>query len=270
MHGHALKILAPTRAVPPPAGWAWEMRFTRRQLELSLLSLPMIKLGRLLSHFSTIGKKEARALLEAGSVTVNGRVERDASQLIGDFDRVECEGHTVQARSRHRLMLHKPAGHVSATVDPEHPTVIDLINEPWKNELHLAGRLDRFTTGLVILTNDSAFSESLTEPGRRVPKAYKVETDVEISEEAVAAIRAGMRFDKENVTTQPALIELESDRACDLTIYEGKHHQVKRMFLRFGIKVIALHRYRVGKVVLDSGLAPGTYRELTEAEWSGS
>ncbi|MEP4079810.1 pseudouridine synthase [Haloferula sp.] len=228
----------------------------------------MIKLGRLLSQFSRIGKKEGRALLEAGAVLVNGEVVRDASQLIGYFDRVECEGETVQGRSRRLLMLHKPAGHVSATVDSEHPTVIDLIDEPWKSELHLAGRLDRFTTGLVILTNDSGFSEALTEPGRQVAKGYKVETDREIPDEAVAAIRAGMRFEKEDVTTQPARIQLEGGRACDLTIYEGKHHQVKRMFLRFGIKVVALHRYRIGKVVLDSKLGPGEYRELREEEWS--
>lgn len=228
----------------------------------------MIKLGRLLSQFSGIGSKEGRTLLKDGSVTVNGRTERDPSRRIGFFDRVECGGQTVQARTRHRLMLHKPPGHVSATVDPEHPTVIDLIDEPWKDELHLAGRLDRFTTGLVILTNDSRFSEGLTQPGRRVPKGYRVETDIAITEAAIAAIRAGMPFAKEGVTTQPARLELEGERACDLTIHEGKHHQVKRMFARFGIKVTALHRYRIGRVVLDPALAPGGYRELTDAECS--
>ncbi len=114
----------------------------------------MIKLGRLLSQFARIGRKECRALLEAGLVSVNGTIERDPSRRIGHFDLVKSEGETVQARSRHRLMLHKPAGHVSATVDPEHPTVIDLIDEPWKSELHLAGRLDRFTTGLVVLNRE--------------------------------------------------------------------------------------------------------------------
>mgnify|MGYP000091358522 CR=1 FL=1 len=226
----------------------------------------MTKLGRLISHSLGMGRKEGRALLEAGVVRVNGLVVRDAARLVAPFDRVECEGRTVQARRRQHLMMHKPAGYVSATVDAEHPTVIDLIDEPWKGELHLAGRLDRFTTGLVILTNDSSFSEALTEPGRRVPKGYKVETDRAITEEAISAIQAGMPFAKEGIVTHPARLELEGERACDLTIYEGKHHQVKRMFLRFGITVTALHRYRIGKLVLDEALAPGAYRRLGSDE----
>ena len=225
----------------------------------------MTKLSRLLRRWANIGKKEARALVEAGHITVGGTVATDPSRLIGDFDRVSCRGETVQARTPRYIALHKPAGHVSATTDPEHPTVIDLIDEPRKEELHLAGRLDRFTTGLVILTNDSTFSESLTEPGRKVPKGYLVETDQAITPAAIDAIRLGMRFEKEDITTHPADITLTGDCTCDLTIYEGKHHQIKRMFARFEIKVTKLHRYRVGDYTLD-GLEPGTYRSQTSAQ----
>lgn len=222
----------------------------------------MTKLGRLLRRELQIGKKEARALIDAGEVTVCGEVATDPSQLITPFDPVTCRGDTIRARTPRYLALNKPADHVSATTDPEHPTVIDLIDEPWRDELHLAGRLDRFTTGLVILTNDSAFSESLTEPGRKVPKGYLVDTDKAITREAIDAIRAGMRFDKEDITTHPAEIELTSDRSCDLTIYEGKHHQIKRMFARFDIKVTKLHRYRVGEHVLPQSSESGCYWSL--------
>ena len=225
-----------------------------------------MKLVRLLRQFLEIGSRESRALLEAESVMVNGKIERNPSRAIGFFDQVECKGQTIQARSRHNLMLNKPAGHVSATVDSEHPTVLDLIDEPWKNELHLAGRLDRFTTGLVILTNDSSYSEALTEPGRQVPKGYKVETDCPIPEEAIQAIRTGMPFEKEGIITHPALMELEGERTCDLTIYEGKHHQVKRMFARFRIKVVALHRYRNRQGA--AGCEPAT-RRLPGVDRSG-
>jgi 16S rRNA pseudouridine516 synthase len=219
----------------------------------------MTKLGRLLRRWANIGKREARALIDGGQITVGGQTERDPSRLIGDFDPVTCRGEIVQNRTPRYLALHKPAGVVSATTDPEHRTVIDLIAEPWRDELHLAGRLDRFTTGLVILTNDSAFSESLTEPGRKVRKGYLVETDKAITPAAIDAIRAGMRFDKEAITTHPAEIEPTGERRCDLTIYEGKHHQVKRMFARFDIKVTKLHRYQVGEFTLPPNTSPGAY-----------
>lgn len=190
---------------------------------------------------------------------MNGAVVTLSGHPIGTFDRVEFRGELLQARTPRHLALHKPAGVVSATSDPKHRTVIDLIDEPWRAELHLAGRLDRFTTGLVILTNDSAFSESLTAPGRRIPKGYLVETDKPITAEATDAIRAGIRFEKEDITTHPAEIELTGERSCDLTIYEGKHHQVKRMFARFDIKVTRLHRYRVGEFTMPSDSTEGDY-----------
>lgn len=222
----------------------------------------MTKLGRLICRHQGGSRKEIRKLLKEDPAQVNGIIERDPSRLVGPFDRVEHQGRIIQARTPRYLMLNKPSGHVSATIDHQHPTVIDLIDEPWKNELHLAGRLDRFTTGLVILTNDSRFSEAMTQPDHRVPKGYKVATDTPISEEAARAFRKGIHFAKEKVITHPADIELEGERECDLTIYEGKHHQVKRMFARFGIRVTALHRYRIGEIFLDRDLAPGDYRSL--------
>jgi 16S rRNA pseudouridine516 synthase len=142
-----------------------------------------------------------------------------------------------------------------------HRTVIDLIAEPWAHELHLAGRLDRATTGLVILTNDSVFSESLTRPGNKVPKTYLVETNQTITAEAITAFRTGMSFAKEKIRTQPAIYIPVSETSCRLTIYEGKHHQIKRMFLRFAIRVTKLHRESIGSHLLPENLAPGEYME---------
>ena len=220
-----------------------------------------MKLERLIRQTLGCGRREARARLGAGRVQVNGSPEFDAARLLGPFDRVECEGAALRFRIPRYVALHKPAGHVSATTDPDHPTVIDLIDTPWASELHLAGRLDRLTTGLVILTNDSRFSEGLTSPGRKVPKVYVVDTNQSIPEAATVAFEAGMRFEKEDVTTAPAVVERLADLRCRLTIFEGKHHQVKRMFARFGIKVVGLHRESVGAISLD-GLLPGEWREL--------
>ncbi len=221
-----------------------------------------MKLERLLSKSLECGHRIARARLAAGVVWVNGKRETDGARLLGSFDRVEIDGRVLRARVPHYVALHKPSGHVSATIDAAHPTVLDLIDAPWADDLHLAGRLDRFTTGLVILTNDSRFSEGLTLPGSRVPKVYVVETDLPLSEAVVGAFGEGMRFEKENAMTAPAEVEPLGECRCRLTIYEGKHHQVKRMFARFGIKVTGLHREAIGGISLE-GLPLGEWRELS-------
>lgn len=186
--------------------------------------------------------------------------------IVGRFDHVSAAGYVLQAETRRYLLVHKPSGIVCATADAEHPTVINLVSEPWAHELHLAGRLDRFTTGLVILTNDSTFSESLTRPESKIPKTYTVQTDRLIPPEAVAKFEAGMSFDKEKIRTQPAVVRLLSENKCALTIFEGKHHQIKRMFLRFGIRVTELHRISIGPYDLPADMMPGEWRVFDPVE----
>ena len=125
-----------------------------------------MRLDRLIQLSFRMGSKEARIFLARRNVQVNGNVEVHGSAQIGHFDRVEARNTVLQARVPRYLLLHKPVGVVSATTDLLHQTVIDLIREPWASELHLAGRLDRFTSGLVVLTNDSSFSTALTVPVR--------------------------------------------------------------------------------------------------------
>ena len=225
-----------------------------------------MRADRLISKWGSWGKRRTREIIEAGGVSCNGVPIKDGTQQVGKFDLVECNGQIVQAQTARYLMLHKPLGFVSATVDSEHETVVELIQESWSGELHLAGRLDRFTSGLIILTNDSRFSEAITEPSKKVGKRYRVETDQPISDEMVAAFRAGLWFAKEEVKTAPAEVEVLGDRCCLLTIYEGKHHQVKRMFARFEVKVTALHREAIGELVLAPELSPGEWRFLLPDE----
>lgn len=208
------------------------------------------------------GRRHAKRLLENGEVILNGDPVTDGTTALGKFDHLIAAGETLQSNTRRIILLHKPTGILSATKDPNHRTVIDLIGEPWASELHLAGRLDRATTGLVILTNDSTFSESLTRPGNKIPKTYLVGTDLPITAEAIAAFRHGMSFAKEKIRTQPATVVPLSETSCRLTIFEGKHHQIKRMFLRFGIRVISLHRESIGTHVLPDELAAGDYMEI--------
>ena len=209
-----------------------------------------------------LGKRHAKKLLENGEIILNGDPVSDGTTPLSKFDHLIAAGDVLQSNTRRIILLNKPAGILSATKDPNYKTVIDLINEPWAAELHLAGRLDRATTGLVILTNDSSFSESLTRPGNKVPKTYLVETDLPIPAETIAAFRNGMSFAKEKIHTQPAIVILLSESSCRLTIYEGKHHQIKRMFLRFGIRVTKLHRESIGSYHLHQEHAPGEYLEV--------
>ncbi|MCL4103612.1 UNVERIFIED_CONTAM: hypothetical protein GTU68_059691 [Idotea baltica] len=222
-----------------------------------------MRLDRLVGHLSGLGRNAVRDKLAARCVSVGGVTERNGQRDIGQFEIVALEGEILQNRTARYFMMNKPAGILSATSDPVHRTVIDLISEPWASELHLAGRLDRATTGLLILTNDGAFSESLTEPGAIVPKTYLVTTDLPISDEIVANFETGMRFEKEAITTQPAIVEQLAPCETRLTIYEGKHHQIKRMFARFEIRVTALHRESIGDYQLRDDFLPGEYRTFT-------
>ena len=216
-------------------------------------------LAQFIAKRTALGKRHAKKLLENGEVILNGNTVTIGTIELGKFDHLTAAGKTLQSNTPRYILLHKPAGILSATTDPTHRTVIDLIDEPWAHELHLAGRLDRSTTGLVILTNDSKFSESLTRPENKIPKIYLVHTDQAIPEEAITKFRKGMSFEKENTRSQPAIVDLLPENSCRLTIHEGLHHQIKRMFLRFDIRVTALHRESIGSYTLGD-LQPGQWK----------
>ena len=222
------------------------------------------RLDRFLYHHTEYGRKEIRRLLASGRVRVEGDVEKDTQRDISDFTQVHLDGELLREDTACYIMLNKPAGYLSATTDPEHPTVMELIDVP--QTLHIAGRLDRATTGLLILTNDGKWSRALTEPKENVPKVYVVEVEKPITEETSAQFFAGIYFAYEDLTTAPADLEILSDRKVKLTIYEGRYHQVKRMFHAVGNRVTSLHRESMGGIFLDSELQPGEYRELTEEE----
>lgn len=204
-------------------------------------------------------------MLNAGRVRVNGDIQTRGTIEIDRFTRIELDNEILQSREALHFMLHKPAGWLSATTDPLHPTVIDLIDHPLRHELHLAGRLDRATTGLVLLTNDGRWSKRVTEPIREIPKVYRVATRDGISPETAAIFAAGIYFAFENLTTRPAELEILSPREAKLTIHEGRYHQVKRMFHAVGNQVANLHRESVGPLDLD-GLPSGQFRALTPGE----
>lgn len=222
-----------------------------------------MRLDRFLSNLPRLSRADARLLLAAGRLRVDGATVRDGRHEVRAFNRIELDDELLQAgRPARYLMLHKPAGVVSATEHPEHRTVLDLLTEQDKHELHIAGRLDLNTTGLLILTNDGLWSRRLTEPRSHLGKVYRVTTEQPITAEYAEVFARGLYFARENLTTLPAELEILDQHLALLTLYEGRHHQVKRMFGHFHNRVIGLHRERMGPLRLDPDLAPGHYRSL--------
>ena len=209
--------------------------------------------------------KEVARLLANERIRVDGAVETSGLRRINRFSRVELDGEILQEQEAVYLMLHKPAGYLSATTDPLHPTVMELIDHPLRGELHLAGRLDRASTGLLLLTNDGRWSKGVTEPLEEISKVYRVTTRDPISPETAAAFAAGIYFAYEDLTTRPAGLEILGEREALLTIHEGRYHQVKRMFHAVGNQVLSLHRESIGLLALGD-LPPGMARRLTAEE----
>ena len=226
-----------------------------------------MRLDRFLANLPQFNRQQVRRLLASGQVRVDAQVVRDPHFAVREFSRVDCEGQVLQAgEPAHYLMLHKPPGCVSATQDPQHPTVLDLLDLPCKTSLHIAGRLDFNTSGLMLLTNDGQWSRRLTQPASKLPKVYYVETEQDIGEHYVQKFAEGFYFAFEDLTTLPAQLTILDHRRARLSIVEGRYHQVKRMFGFYDNKVVRLHRESMGPLVLDPALRPGQYRPLTAEE----
>ena len=226
-----------------------------------------MRVDRFLSNLAQFNRKQVRLLLVERRVSVDGVIVSDPHHDVREFSRVCVDDNVLQAGKPARyFMLHKPQGCVSATSDPQHPTVLDLLHEPDKADLHIAGRLDFNTTGLMLITNDGQWSRRLTQPTTKLPKVYLVATEQAIGAEYATTFAAGLYFAFEDLTTQPAELELLGPTTARLSIIEGRYHQVKRMFGHFNNKVISLHRERMGPLELDAALAPGEYRPLTLEE----
>ena len=228
-------------------------------------------LDRFLCKQANYSRKTVLQLLSQQKIKVDGVIATSRNTPVSKFSLIEIAGETVKTSSAAQyFMLNKPAGILSATSDDEHKTALELLTHIDTTDLHIAGRLDRATTGLLIITNDGHWSRKLTELKTvnqlQIPKVYLVETAYAISPETPLRFAEGIYFKYEDTTTSPAQIEIISEKLSRLTIYEGRYHQVKRMFAAVGNRVVNLHREKVGKITLDSKLQSGEFRSLTEEE----
>ena len=225
-----------------------------------------MRLDRFLSHAARMTRTEAQRAVRGGRVVVAGVPARDPGLKVSDGAVVALDGRPVSACGPRYLMLHKPAGCVCATTDAVHPTVLDLLPETERHGLHVVGRLDLDVTGLVLLTDDGAWSHRVAAPRRKCPKTYLAGLAEPIADAALDALRRGVRLHGEPSDTRPAEVECVAADRVRITVTEGRYHQVKRMFAAVGNRVTELHRERVGPVVLDPNLGPGAWRGLAPAE----
>ena len=235
------------------------------------------RLDKVLSHVGVASRSELKRMARQGRITVNGVPVRDsAAAVVPEQDRIEVDGVPVRYREHVYVMLHKPPGVVSATEDTRDRTVLDLLDDALKAfEPFPVGRLDKDTEGLLLLTSDGQLAHGLLSPKKHVPKTYCAEVvGSVVDDDDIAAFRQGVRLDDGYVTMPAELAVLrvaaeqdgESVSSVELTICEGKFHQVKRMFASRNKKVVYLKRIRMGPLELDPELPIGHYRELTDAE----
>ncbi len=234
--------------------------------------MAIFRMDKFLADMGCGTRSEVKNYIKKGRVTVNGIVEKSPEKKIDtEKDQVILDGQEVSYVELEYFMLNKPQGVVSATEDRKDKTVLDLIDTKNRKDLFPVGRLDKDTEGLLLITNDGKLAHQLLSPKKHVDKVYYAEVSGIVGEEQVERFREGLLLE-DGTPTKPALLKiLDSDTVSEvsrveLTIQEGKFHQVKRMFEVCGQKVTFLKRLRMGTLLLDDALAPGEYRRLTVNE----
>jgi len=230
------------------------------------------RLDKVLANMGLGTRKEVKALVKQKLIEVDGVVATDPGMhVIPEEQTILVEGEPLNYKRWIYVMLNKPPGVISATEDPRHETVVDLLPIEWADKVHPVGRLDIDTEGLLLLTNDGQLSHSLLSPKKKVDKEYYAEIRGQVTQHHIDEFAKGVTLD-DGYHTMPAKLEILSsgeESEIKVTIMEGKFHQVKRMFAAFGLEVTYLKRLRMGTLVLDESLELGDYRELTEEELAG-
>ena len=213
-------------------------------------------------------RSESRAMIRGGRVSVNGAVCKRPEQQVSEMDEIQLDGKSRPRQDFVYLMLNKPAGVVSASSDARDTTVVDLVRSAYpRRELFPAGRLDKTSTGFVLITDDGAFAHDILAPRHHVPKTYRVTLDTPLTDEMVRGFAQGVTLADGVQLASAEVTALSADgRTVRVVLHQGVYHQIKRMFGVYGAGVDGLHREAIGSVWLDDALAPGQWRELTAEE----
>lgn len=226
----------------------------------------MDRIDKIIASQGLYSRSDVKYLVSRKRVAIDGEVVRSSSQKADpEKNVITIDGKPLTVKKQIYLMLHKPKGYVSATEDKEHQTVLALVPPEWKGrDLFPAGRLDKDTTGLMIITDDGVLAHNILSPRKHVQKVYGVELDIPVTEEMQKGFAAGVELN-DGVCKEAKLV-ITGEKTAEVTLKEGRYHQIKRMFGCYGAKVMELHRIAMGDLYLPDDLAEGECRELTEEE----
>ena len=226
----------------------------------------MERIDKIIASQGQYSRKEVKALIAKGRIAVDGRVVSSSSEKADPLTtQISIDGKSLAFKRNLYLMLHKPKGYVSATEDRDHPTVLELVPREYRGRnLFPAGRLDRDTKGLMIITDDGVLAHNILAPKKHVPKLYHVELDIPVTEEMRLGFSEGVMLN-DGVSKAADLIKT-GEKTAEVTLWEGRYHQIKRMFGCFGAEVVELKRLGMGRLTLPKDLAEGECREMSEEE----
>lgn len=223
-----------------------------------------MRLDKFICKSTAFNQAHALQHILSGAVQVNGTVVLEPNTQVHENNLITLDGERLATRPFRYLMLHKPAGTVCSNIDEVYPSVFNALGIQNTDELHVAGRLDADTTGLVLATDDGRWSFNIIRPQQVCAKTYRVGLRDELSSDTAERFKQGVLLQGETTPTQPALLDVISPKDVSLSITEGRFHQVKRMFAAVGNRVLSLHREQIGQLILD--VPEGQWRELTAAE----
>lgn len=224
------------------------------------------RIDRILSEQTNYSRKEIKRLVSKGLVLVNGCVVRKSDEKYADDNiSIKINGEDIRVSKHFYLLLNKPKGYVSTTVSDSDKTVIDLVPDKYNTRtLFPAGRLDKDTTGLMLITDDGVFAHNILSPKKHIKKVYEVVIDKDVSDEMVYGFRDGVKLN--DGECKSALLEKVDTNKCLVTLTEGRYHQIKRMFGCYKAKVLELKRICMGELYLPSDLGVGEVREVSDEE----
>ncbi|UPR48977.1 pseudouridine synthase [Vibrio cyclitrophicus] len=226
----------------------------------------LMRLDKYLCKSTELTKLEAVQQIQNGKVSVNSVVVLDESTQVHESNAILFNGDALTLREFRYILMHKPAGTICSNIDEVYPSLFNYIEIEKASELHIAGRLDADTTGLVLITDDGRWSFNITLPTKSCKKVYRVTLSRDIKDDVADKFKVGIQLQGEQKPTRPAELEVITSKEVLLTITEGKFHQVKRMFAAVGNRVVGLHREQIGDIRLD--VEAGQWRYLTEDEVS--
>ncbi len=230
----------------------------------------MERLDKILASQGTLSRRDVKDLIKKGLVTVNGKVVKDSSQKIDEnSDVVTVNGDEVILKKHIYIMMNKPQGVISASDGKDEKTVVDLVPDAlFRKGLFPAGRLDKDTTGFVLITDDGDFAHKILSPKNHIFKTYIAGLEHDLTDNDVKMLENGITLGDGTVLKEAKVEIMQTGDTpfVKIMICEGKYHQVKRMFAAAGNKVVSLHRSKMGNLELDSTLKPGECREITPEE----